>query len=114
MMILDLKKCPGRDGIPGQCANCRKLVYESLSTLDDCYNVWAGRCPFCKAVNLLSMKHGLRGYSSQGMHLVLPTDEEKEANQLPAECPTSGPAGVPADLHGSPLGEITHRLREGA
>jgi DNA-directed RNA polymerase subunit RPC12/RpoP len=112
-MISDLKKAGKQDDVIGVCANCGKTVYESLWILDDSYNVYGGRCPYCKAINLLSMNHGLRGYTSQTMHLVLPTDEEKKANQLPADCPTSGPAGVPADRHGSRLGEISHRMREG-
>jgi phage FluMu protein Com len=101
-----------RDDIPGECANCKAQVFESLLTLDDAYNVWLGKCPHCKALNFLSMNHGLRGYSSGGMHLVLPTDEEVASNGLPADTITTGKGG-PATSHGSPLGELCHRLTEG-
>ena len=94
---------------PGKCAKCGGEVWESLATLDDAYNVWAGICPHCKAINLLSMNFGIRGYCSSKMELVLPTDEEKKANEMPADCPTSGPSG-PADMHGSNLGELCHKI----
>jgi hypothetical protein len=108
-IISDLKTKPGRDMVKGTCAHCSADVYENLWLLDDAYNVWIGRCPSCKALNYLSMNHGLRGYSSGGMHLVLPTDEEKAANNLPADCPSQGSKG-PANAHGSPAGELMHQL----
>jgi len=113
MMYFNLKKTPETGSIQGLCAKCQKSVSELLATLDDAYNVWAGRCPYCNAINLLSMNHGLRGYSSVEMHLVLPTDEEKKANEMPDDCPTSGEAGVPANAHGSNLGEFLHKLKGG-
>ena len=100
MLILDLKAAPGSGTIPGACANCGNGVHESLSTLDDTYNVWAGRCPHCGAINLLSTS----------MDLVLPYDEEVEPNGLPAGTPTRGASGVAATMHGSPLGEFLHKL----
>jgi hypothetical protein len=113
MMYFELKKQPTRkrhgQDVPGNCAKCGERVYESMFTLDDAYNVWAGKCPHCGAINRLGLT-GLRGYSSQGMDLVLPTDEEKAANDMPADCPTSGSRG-PATQHGSNLGELAHRLR---
>ena len=109
-MISELKKMPAHGLIEGKCANCKKPVYESLFTLDDAYSVWLGKCPYCGALNFLSMNHGLRGYSSSSMFLELPTEEEKQANELPADCPTRGVAGVPADWHGSPLGELLHKI----
>lgn len=113
-MIMSLKKEPGAGKhISGECAKCQRQVWESMFMLDDAYNVWLGRCPYCEALNYLSTGHGLRGYSSEGMHLVLPTDEEAEANNLPAGTPTSGPCGRPAGMHGSPGGELLHRIREG-
>ena len=110
MLILDLKAAPGSGTIPGACANCGNGVHESLSTLDDTYNVWAGRCPHCGAINLLSTSTGLRGYHSTSMDLVLPYDEEVEPNGLPAGTPTRGASGVAATMHGSPLGEFLHKL----
>lgn len=109
MIITGMKMAHGAKTVRGTCAKCGKAVFESLSILDDCYNVWAGRCPHCQALNLLAMT-GLRGYSSTGMDLVLPFDEERDANQLPADTPTCGPRGEPASLHGSRLGELTHKL----
>ncbi len=110
MMYFNLIKQPrSRYSIPGECAKCGKTVYESEFTLSDCYNVWAGRCPHCGAINLLSTSHGLRGYSSQKMWLVLPTDEEKAANDMPTDCPSRGSKG-PATMHGSPLGELCNKL----
>ena len=95
---------------PGECANCQKPVFESQFTLDDCYNVWAGKCPHCQAINLLSMSHGLRGYSSGQMWLVLPTNEEVDSNpELPRDCVTQGSKG-PATLHGSNSGEFCYQL----
>lgn len=96
----------------GPCAQCGKAVWETVFDLDDAYNVWAGKCPHCGAINLLSTEHGLRGYDSQAMHLVLPYDEERDANGLPKDTPTRGVFGSPPTLHGSPLGEICHRLKE--
>lgn len=110
-LLMDLKKQGGKGLIPGSCANCTKDVFEHLFTLDDAYNVWIGKCPHCGALNYLSMNHGLRGYSSQRMWLVLPTDEEKQTNDLPTDCPTQGSKG-PATYYGSPAGEIYHRLTE--
>ena len=112
-IISDLKTAPGAGLIKGNCGNCATEVYEQLWLLDDAYNVWMGRCPNCKALNYLSMNHGLRGYSSGGMHLVLPTAEEIVANNLPPDTPTTGISGRPADAHGTPAGELLHRLREG-
>ena len=109
LLINEMKAAPKYGHIKGQCANCAKDVYEALWLLDDAYNVWMGKCPHCKALNYLSMNHGLRGYSSGGMHLVLPTDEEKRANGLPADCPSQGSKG-PATAHGSPAGEFCHQL----
>lgn len=109
LLINEMKAAPKYGHIKGQCANCTKDVYEALWLLDDAYNVWLGKCPHCKALNFLSMNHGLRGYSSGGMHLVLPTDEEKQANGLPADCPSQGSKG-PATAHGSPAGEFCHQL----
>lgn len=113
MIISDLKLTPTREHVKGACANCNVAVYESTWLLDDAYNVWMGKCPKCKALNYLSMNHGLRGYDSREMHLVLPTDEEKQANKLPADCPSQGSKG-PATSHGSPLGDLMHKLRESA
>lgn len=109
MMYFDMKDAPGGDRIAGVCAHCGKAVWESLFTLDDCYNVWAGKCPHCGAINLLAMT-GLRGYSSSGMELVLPHDEEKAANNMPEDCPTAGPRGEEPTMHGSILGELSHQL----
>ena len=91
MIILDLKpkKPTGRGPkyIPGKCAKCGGEVFEAEVTLDDCYNVWGGTCPHCKATNLLSTKHG-RGYDSRSMDLVLPTAEEVTLNpELPRDSP---------------------------
>ena len=112
MIVSEMKTARAHGYIKGQCANCAADVYEQLWVLDDAYTVWMGKCPHCKALNYLSMNHGLRGYTSDGMHLVLPTDEEKQANNLPADCPSQGSQG-PATSHGSPLGEICHRLANG-
>jgi hypothetical protein len=74
MMIFDLCSSPRtRPSVAGTCANCGQQVFESAAILDDCYNVWAGKCPHCSAINLLSVNHGFRGR----MFLVLPTDEER-------------------------------------
>lgn len=110
MIISDMQTKPFARCVHGACAKCGEQVYESLFLLDDAYNVWMGRCPHCGALNYLSMNHGLRGYSSQGMFLVLPTDEEAAANKLPAGTPTQGSKG-PATAHGSPSGELLHQLR---
>ena len=111
-MINKMSKEFQKGYISGSCANCQKVVFESLWLLDDAYNVWLGKCPHCGALNFLSMNHGLRGYSSAGMHLVLPTIEEIEPNNLPKDTPTSGLCGHSADQHGSPLGEFCHKLTE--
>jgi hypothetical protein len=113
MIISDLKTVPRSGSVKGACAHCNAEVYENIWLLDDAYNVWMGRCPACKALNYLSMNHGLRGYSRAQMHLVLPTAEEIAANGLPADTPSSGVSGKPADCHGSVAGEIMHRLSEG-
>ena len=111
-IIRDMKAQPGGDRIAGACAHCEKAVWESLAILDDCYNVWLGKCPHCAALNFLSTTHGLRGYSSSGMYLVLPTPDEQKQNGLPDGIPLSdNPA--PATMHGSPLGELMHRFTEG-
>lgn len=112
-IISTMQEHPKPGYIRGSCANCHFDVHESLAMLDDAYNVWLGRCPHCKALNFLAMS-GLRGYSSSGMNLVLPTDEEKAENNLPADCPTSGPSGRPATAHGTISGELMHQLREKA
>ncbi len=112
-IISDLKTAPRGQSCKGECANCKAEVYEDQWLLDDAYNVWMGRCPSCKALNYLSMSHGLRGYTSGRMWLVLPTAEEIAANNLPPDTITSGPSGKPADQHGSPSGELCHRLMSG-
>lgn len=77
-----------KGNVSGKCANCGAVVAERLSTLDDCYGVYRGRCPACNAVNLLDFTKGLRGYSSSGMNLCLPTDHEVEANGWEHDIPT--------------------------
>lgn len=111
-MIFTLNKTKGKTAksVWGNCPNCNKQVWEELATLDDAYNVWMGRCPYCEALSFLSVSHGLRGYDSQQMHLVLPTEEEIAANDLPKDTPTTGTCGKPASMHGSPLGELYHQL----
>jgi phage FluMu protein Com len=79
-----------RDSIPGSCAKCGRLVYESESTLDDAYAVWWGKCPYCGALNALDTTKGIRGYSSAEMCLTLPEEEEVIMNDLPADTPTKG------------------------
>ena len=101
---------PTHGSVRGACAACKADVYESLAMLDDAYNVWLGKCPHCGALNFLALT-GLRGYSSAGMSLALPTDEEKIANNLPPDCPSQGSKG-PATLHGTIAGEIYHKLSE--
>ena len=113
MIINDMKTVGRGESCKGSCANCKAEVYEDMWLLDDAYNVWMGRCPACKALNYLSMNHGLRGYYTGVRHLVLPTAEEVEANGLPKDTPNSGPCGRPADCHGSPVGELMHKLMEG-
>jgi hypothetical protein len=111
MIIVKLSKNKDqRHDIKGVCANCNQDVFESQFILDDCYNVWAGECPHCNAINLLSM-NSLRGYSSSGMDLVLPTDEEIDANEsLQGKgIPTQGSKG-PANFHGTVSGEVAHIL----
>lgn len=113
-LINDMKAAAQAQHVNGQCANCHVEVWEALWLLDDAYNVWVGRCPGCKALNFLSMRHGLRGYTSTAMqHLVLPTLEEIDANGFPKDTPTAGKGG-PANAHGSPAGELMHRLTEGS
>ncbi|RJQ10636.1 MAG: hypothetical protein C4551_02385 [Bacillota bacterium] len=91
-LTLTMEREPGPDRVAGSCAACGKAVFEDLRVLDDAYNVYWGVCPHCGAANALDMsgRHGGRGYSSQGMHLVLPTKEEAIMNGLPAEWPTQG------------------------
>jgi hypothetical protein len=110
MLFLKLHKDCSGDAIPGKCAYCEREVWQSLAVLDDTYNVWSGECPYCDAINLLSTTAGLRGYSSAGMSLVLPYDEEVQSNNMPPKCPTRGPYGSPPTMHGSPLGELCHKL----
>ncbi len=107
-IINEMRKAPAHGFIKGACAKCAGEVYESLAMLDDAYNVWMGKCPHCGALNYLAMT-GMRGYSSGGMSLVLPTDEERDANGLPPDTPTQGPRG-PATAHGTVAGEIYHQL----
>jgi DNA-directed RNA polymerase subunit RPC12/RpoP len=79
--------------VKGRCANCGADVFESESVLDDAYAVYRGRCPQCNAVNLLG---GIgRGYGSQAMELVLPTDHEVEMNGWEKDIPTR-PCDCPA------------------
>jgi phage FluMu protein Com len=104
---------PAKDYIQGACANCNQVVFESLLMLDDAYNVWMGKCPHCEALNFLSTKHGLRGYCSNQMWLELPYLEEIEANTLSPDIPNQGSNGKPATMHGSNLGELLHKLRNG-
>lgn len=111
MIISTMQKAPRPGYIKGQCAKCAADVYEQLWLLDDAYNVWMGKCPHCGALNYLAMT-GLRGYSSGGMSLVLPTDEEVIANGLPADTPTQGSKG-PATSHGTVAGEFMHKLASG-
>lgn len=111
-IISTMKRSPGAGLIKGVCPNCDNDVYESRALLDDAYNVWLGKCPRCNALAYLSMNHGLRGYGAGGMHLVLPTIEERDSNNLPKDCPTRG-SGGPADWHGSVAGEIAHHIDEG-
>ena len=107
-LISTMRTAPGRGLLRGTCANCKKDGYECEWIVDDAYNVWAGQCPHCNAINYLALT-SLRGYSSAGMDLVLPTDEERDANELPADTPTSGSHG-PATEHGTVAGEIYHQL----
>lgn len=111
-LMKDMHSKPERGSVPGECAHCHKTVYEHLSILDDAYNVWWGVCPHCQAVNALSTAHGLRGYSSTEMHLVLPTKSEQKANGLPKDIPLAD-WDAPATMHGSPSGEIGHRILKG-
>lgn len=111
-IINTMRASAGAGLIPGTCPApaCAKPVFESLPLLDDAYNVWVGKCPHCGAHAFLSMRT-LRGYTSAGMQLVLPTDEEVKANGLPSDTPTRG-AGGAANLHGTQAGEIHHQLRQ--
>ncbi len=74
-MIFPLASKPGSSRVPGKCAHCGGDVWESLLHLDDVYAVWAGSCPHCQQINLLTTKRG-RGYTSRDMTLVKPTPEE--------------------------------------
>jgi len=71
----------GGDKVWGNCAHCGLEVWEYLCLLDDSYAVWRGECPKCKAINLLDLTQGLRGYSSQAMCLCLPCKHEVEMNE---------------------------------
>ena len=71
--------------VSGTCANCGKVLWEGLFMLDDAYAVYRGECPYCQAINLLGGPG--RGYGSQGMNLVLPTDCEMHMNNWPEKCP---------------------------
>jgi len=111
-LISTMKPSFSHGTVKGYCAKCSEPVFESLAMLDDAYNVWLGRCPHCNALNFLALT-GLRGYSTAGMNLVLPTEEEKISNGLP-DCPTRpNPRGGKTMIHGSNSGEICHHLREG-
>lgn len=91
MLLMPLQKQPGRyKSISGICANCQTAVYESLATLDDVYAVWWGICPYCNAINGLDLTKGLRGYSSVGMDLTLPKNEEVVMNDMPPGTLTKG------------------------
>lgn len=110
MILFTLAKTKTRDhDTKGTCANCKAEVWESQFTLDDCYNVWAGKCPHCDAVNLLALT-SLRGYSSQGMDLVLPFDEEIEENEvlqkIDPKPPSQGRSGKPCDMKGTVAGTL--------
>ena len=107
-LINAMRTAPGRGLLLGTCAHCKNDVYEFEWILDDAYNVWAGKCPHCNAINYLALT-SLRGYSSAGMDLVLPTDEERDANELPSDTPTRGSHG-PATAHGTVSGEICHQI----
>lgn len=115
MLVLEMRSAKKSGDIAGTCAKCGATVYEALGTLDDAYNVWAGRCPSCRAINLLALT-GMRGYSSSGMNLVLPTACEvaDPHNNLPADTPATPCAGKHPDgmIHGSISGEIAHRLTQ--
>jgi hypothetical protein len=110
-LVMEMKKQGGGDRISGICEACYRRIWESLATLDDAYNVWAGKCPYCGAINFLSMNHGLRGYNSREMFLTLPYDEEAKANNLPEGTPTKGPGGKPAYNIGTNAGAIQMKLR---
>ena len=86
-MTITMKINPRLGLIPGRCANCGKAMYIGWALLDDCYAVWVGRCPHCEALNLPDLTKGVRGYSSQGIDLTLPTPGEAEVNNWP-NCPT--------------------------
>jgi hypothetical protein len=109
-LLSTMVKTPRHGFIAGACAHCKAQVYESLAMLDDAYNVWVGRCPHCEALNFLALT-SLRGYSSHGMSLVLPTDEEVRDNGLPPGVPTRGSLG-PTVAVGTILGAIQEKLRE--
>lgn len=113
MSIISTMQAVRRHGdIPGTCPHCKREVYESLMLLDDAYNVWCGKCPHCGAHSFLGL-NSLRGYSRAGMTLWLPTDEERDSNELPKDTPTRGATGRPANFHGTQAGEIYRRLSKG-
>jgi hypothetical protein len=112
-IISTMRATPAERFVEGTCPapDCKKPVYESLARLDDCYNVWVGRCPHCGAHSFLALS-SLRGYNSTRMDLWLPTDEERDSNELPADIPTRGPSRSQEPMiHGTIAGEIHHRLR---
>lgn len=110
-LISTMQKAAQHGYIKGSCAHCKGDVYESLAMLDDAYNVWLGKCPHCCALNFLGLT-SLRGYSSAGMDLVLPTPEEVEQNNLPKDCPTrpNPPTAGKGMIHGTIAGELYHQL----
>lgn len=81
-----------RDDLPGTCAHCGAEVYERLYRLDDCFAIYAGKCPKCGALNVLDPtgSQTMRGYGSTGMHLCLPTPMETKLNGY-GDVPTREP-----------------------
>lgn len=98
-----------RERIEELAAGRNEITAPEIVALEIPANVWAGECPHCGAINLLALT-SLRGYSSAGMNLVLPTAEEVAANDLPADTPNSGACGKPADMHGTVAGELYNQL----
>lgn len=87
-MIMDMLVKYRVRHVAGKCAHCGVVVWEALVRLDDAYAVWAGRCPHCQGINLLTTRQG-RGYHSSGMTLVKPTAEE--IAEYPELAPTVQP-----------------------